>query len=298
MLFDVRRFSVNDGPGIRTTVFFKGCPLKCVWCHNPEGLDSEPEFFWDERRCLGSTHQCTVVCPKNVLEGKTGSWKLDDGTCDSCGECERHCPTGAFQIIGSRMSIDGLVELILKDRVFYENSGGGVTFSGGEPFMQPEFLGEVLSRCKSFSLHTAVDTSGYAPWDVIGPLLADIDLFLYDLKLMDDAEHRKFTGVSNRMVLENLKKIVHAEKAVQVRIPLIPGITDSDTNIFSMAEFLGTIPALRQVSLLNFHKGGGQKYRRKGLTYAMSGARPLTDEQIGRIRTVFEKRGLNVSVGE
>jgi pyruvate formate lyase activating enzyme len=178
MIFDVRRFSVNDGPGIRTTVFFKGCPLKCVWCHNPEGLDREPELFWDERRCLGSTHQCTVVCPKNALEGKTGSWKLDNGRCDLCGECGRRCPTGAFQIIGSRMTLDGLVELILKDRVFYENSGGGATFSGGEPLMQPEFLGEVLSRCKAEGLHTAVDTSGYASWEVIGPLLADIDLFL------------------------------------------------------------------------------------------------------------------------
>jgi pyruvate formate lyase activating enzyme len=122
MIFDVRRFSVNDGPGIRTTVFFKGCPLRCVWCHNPEGLESGPELFWDERRCLGSRHRCTVVCPKGALEGKTGSWKLDSGKCDSCGECGRQCPAGAFQIIGSRMTVDELVDRILKDRVFYEHS--------------------------------------------------------------------------------------------------------------------------------------------------------------------------------
>lgn len=298
MIFDVRRFSVNDGPGIRTTVFLKGCPLKCVWCHNPEGLEREPELFWDERRCLGSTHRCTVVCPKNALTGGAGSWKLDGRRCDSCGECERRCPTGAFQIIGSRMTVDGLVDLILRDRVFYENSGGGVTFSGGEPFIQPEFLAEMLSRCKKECLHTAVDTSGCAPWEIIEPLLADIDLFLYDLKLMDDAEHRKFTGVSNGMALENLKKIVRAEKAVQVRIPLIPGITDGDRNIFSIAEFLEAIPALRQVSLLNYHKGGVQKYRRKAMAYAMSGAEPLTDDGVGRIKAIFEKRGFRVSVGE
>jgi pyruvate formate lyase activating enzyme len=298
LIFDIRRFSVNDGPGIRTTVFFKGCPLKCVWCHNPEGLGREPELFWDERRCLGSTHQCTVVCSKKALSGRHGEWKLYGEKCNSCGECARRCPTGAFQIIGSNMTIDELVGIILKDRVFYEHSGGGATFSGGEPFMQPEFLGEVLSRCKQEQLHTAVDTSGYASWEVIGPLLAGIDLFLYDLKLMDDTEHRKFTGVSNRMVLENLKKIVNAEKNVQVRIPLIPGITDTNKNIFDIIEFLEAMPSLRQVSLLNFHKGGGQKYLRKAMVYAMSGAEPLAVEEIGRIRKIFEKRGFGVSVGE
>ena len=298
MIFDVRRFSVNDGPGIRTTVFFKGCPLKCVWCHNPEGLDAVPEIFWDERRCLTGTHRCTVVCPKNALTGSSGKWKFDGKQCDSCGECARRCPTGAFQIIGSRMTLDELMVLILKDRVFYENSEGGVTFSGGEPFVQPEFLAEILSLCKRESVRTAVDTSGYASWDVIEPLCKDIDLFLYDLKLMDDAEHRKFTGVSNKVVLENLAKIVKTGKAVQIRIPLIPGITDTDANIFSIAEFCAAMPALRQVSLLNFHKGGEQKYRRKWLTYAMIGTAPLDDERIGRIREVFEKRGFNVSVGE
>jgi len=301
MIFDVRRFSVNDGPGIRTTVFFKGCPLKCVWCHNPEGLEKEPEIFWDERQCMGSSHQCTVVCPKNALRalsGKPGTWKLDREKCDSCGECARRCPTGAFQIIGSRMTVDALVELIAKDRVFYDHSGGGVTFSGGEPFMQPEFLGIVLSRCKESGFHTAVDTCGYAAWNTIAPLLPVIDLFLYDLKLIDDAAHVKYTGVSNKPILENLKKIAEAGKPVQLRVPLIPGITDTEQNIFDIIEFLEPMPALRQVSLLNFHKGGAQKYRRKAMDYAMGGARPLDDEQIGRIKSVFEKHRFIVSVGE
>lgn len=298
MIFDVRRFSVNDGPGIRTAVFFKGCPLRCVWCHNPEGLEAEPELFWDERRCMTGTHRCKVVCPKNALTRQTGGWKLDGKQCDLCGECARRCPTGAFQIIGSRMAVDELMELILKDRVFYENSGGGVTFSGGEPLMQPEFLAEMITLCKRECLHTAVDTSGHASWNVIEPLLEGIDLFLYDLKLMNDAEHRKFTGISNKTVLDNLKMIAKAGKDVQVRIPLIPGITDTDKNIFSIVEFLEKMPSLRQVSLLNFHKGGEQKYRRKGMAYAMNGVRPLVDEQICTIRTLFEKRGFNVSVGE
>ena len=298
MIFDVRRFSVNDGPGIRTTVFFKGCPLRCVWCHNPEGLDSEPEIFWDERRCMGRSHRCTVVCPKNVLRGKPGTWKLAAEKCDSCGECARQCPTCAFQIIGSRMTADDLIELIAKDRVFYDHSGGGVTFSGGEPFMQPEFLGLMLARCREKGLHTAVDTSGYAAWSIIEPLCATINLFLYDLKLMDDAAHLKYTGVSNRRILENLKKIAETRRPVQIRVPLVPGITDSERNISAVMEFLKTMPALKDVSLLNFHKGGEQKYRRKAMAYAMSGARPLEDQAVERIKTLFEKKRFHVSVGE
>lgn len=299
MIFDVRRFSVNDGPGIRTTVFFKGCPLKCVWCHNPEGLDVGPEIFRDEKRCMGAAHRCTVVCPKNALH-KEKEWELDRQLCDSCGECARRCPTGAFQIIGSRMTIDALMALIEKDRVFYDNSGGGVTFSGGEPLMQPQFLAAILSLCKEKGVHTTVDTCGYAAWETIKPLCAAIDLFLYDLKLIDDMEHRKYTGVSNKCILENLRKVVDAGKAVNIRIPLIPGITDTEQNIFAVAELLKTIPSVRQISLLNFHKGGEQKYRRKGLPYAMGGAQPLNDETINRIKAVFEKlgRGYSVSVGE
>lgn len=298
MIFDVRSFSVNDGPGIRTTIFFKGCPLRCVWCHNPEGLNGEPEIFWDERRCMGSSHRCTVVCPKNALQGQPGTWKLAAEKCDSGGECARQCPTGAFQIIGSRITSDELIELIGKDRVFYDHSGGGVTFSGGEPFMQPEFLRLILARCREKGIHTAVDTSGYAAWSVIEPLCATINLFLYDLKLMDDAAHLKYTGVSNKRILENLRKIAETGRPVQIRVPLVPGITDPEQNILAIMEFLKTMPALKDVSLLNFHKGGEQKYLRKAMAYTMAVARPLEDQAVERIKTLFEKKRFHVSVGE
>ncbi|MBN1129919.1 MAG: glycyl-radical enzyme activating protein [Chitinispirillaceae bacterium] len=297
-IFDIKRFSINDGPGIRTTVFFKGCPLRCVWCHNPEGLSDRPQVFWEERRCMGDRHQCAVSCPKGALHRTDSGWVIDGDTCDLCEECARQCPTEAFRLIGRRMDADDVVAAVIKDRVFFDTSGGGVTFSGGEPLMQHRFLKVLLARCKEAGIHTAVDTCGYASWKVMAPLLPATDLFLYDIKLVDDAAHKRYTGVSNRTILENLKRLAEGHKEVLIRIPLIPGIVASERNIFDSIALLKGLPGLKNVSLLNFHQGGRQKYHRSGLDYPVSDMVPLGDDAVAAIVHEFRKNGFSVTLGE
>ncbi|MBN1131230.1 MAG: glycyl-radical enzyme activating protein [Chitinispirillaceae bacterium] len=301
IIFDIKRFSINDGPGIRTTVFFKGCPLRCVWCHNPEGLSMEPQVYWDERRCLGSAfsaHECTVKCTKNALHRTASGWELDPKKCDFCKECERLCPTEALQIIGKKTGADDLMTAILKDRPFFDASGGGVTFSGGEPLMQHAFLGAMLRRCQTNGVRSAVDTCGFAAKEVVASIMEATDLFLYDIKIIDDRLHKKYTGVSNRRILDNLKMITAAGKEVIARIPLIPGITVTEQNIFAILDFLNGISGITNVSLLNFHKGGEQKYRRYRKEYGMENSEPLDDASVDEIKKLFEKSGYSVMVGE
>lgn len=265
MIFDIRRFSVHDGPGIRTTVFLKGCPLRCSWCHNPEGLSAAPEVVWREERCT-RCGSCIAACPEEALSWVDDAPVLDGARCTLCSLCEDECYAEARQLLGRTMDAAAVLAEVERDRVFYEESGGGVTFSGGEPLSQPEFLGALLRGARAGGIHTALDTSGYAPWSVVDALRDDVDLFLYDLKHVDDERHRRFTGVSNAAILDNLTRLARLGHRIVLRLPLVPGVNDDDATIHATARLAAGL-GIERVVILPFHRLGSNKYGRLGRAY-------------------------------
>ena len=261
VIFDIKRFAVHDGPGIRVTVFLKGCPLVCLWCHNPESID--PVI-------------CTVS--KNV---KTGDKIFTDD-----------------EVVGQVVMPGELIAEFCKDRVFMEESGGGVTFSGGEPLMQHEFLAEALSLCKQENMHTAVDTSGFAPWKNFEEMIPPTDLFLYDLKLIDDDLHQRFTGCSNKLILENLIRLSAENKCIRIRIPMIPQVTFTDENISGILSFLDKLPSpVRSVDLLPYHNMASHKYRRFGMANRFETLKSLPKEELFVVKQQFETAGYETHIG-
>jgi len=297
MIFDVKRFAIHDGPGIRTTVFFKGCALACPWCHNPEGLENRPEIALNRSRCLNDCLACVRVCRPRALRRKDQAVQLDRSRCDRCGECARACPSEAIQLIGRVTTVAAILEEIDRDEPFYQQDGGGVTFSGGEPLRQPGFLKALLVGCKSRGYHVALDTSGFADRKSLAAVAADTDLFLYDLKAIDDRVHRRITGASNRLILENLRWLAGQKKRVVVRLPLIPGFTATDDNIAAVADWLQSMTPLRQIELLNFHRWGRQKYDKLGKPDRMADAQPLPSARLNEIKNFFSGRGFSVTTG-
>jgi pyruvate formate lyase activating enzyme len=284
----VQRYSLHDGPGIRTTVFLKGCPLRCAWCHNPENLAPRPEVLVFESRCV-RCGACASVCPQ------PGENRASE--CRHCGACVAVCPTGAREIVGRSMTVGEVMDEIEADRVFYDESGGGVTFSGGEPLMQHGFLRTMLETCRSRGVHTAVDTCGYAPWEVLEALAPWTDLFLYDLKLMDDARHREFTGVSNAVILENLEALDRARARLWLRIPVIPGINDTPVEIAAMAQFARALNQVSQIHLLPYHRTGIHKFERLGRPYRLEKVGVPPAERLEWARQQFAALGLDVRTG-
>jgi pyruvate formate lyase activating enzyme len=298
LIFDIKRYSINDGPGIRTTVFLKGCPLHCRWCHNPEGQSFAPEVMIRASRCLKDCSECLAVCPEGALSKKGAIPVLDRFRCTACGECAQTCPAQAIEVVGRLWGAVELVGEIEKDRVFFEESGGGVTFSGGEPLSQPEFLDEVLGLCRKQRVHTAVDTCGLAAPEVLERIAAAADLFLFDLKTMDEQKHIVFTGKSNRLILENLRRLAAKGKKTVVRIPIVPGINDDVENIRRTAAHLGTLDGVSEISLLPYHRLGRGKS--KGIDKEMANlefASP-SEQSLERIKADLESRGFRVSRGE
>jgi len=296
-VFNIQRYSVQDGPGIRTTVFMKGCPLSCQWCHNPEGQSPEPELLVFEHRCI-RCGACVTVCPNAsaqipVLE----PLRPIPANCSLCGACVAACPTEARQMAGDMMTVDEVLAVVLKDRVFYEDSQGGVTFSGGDPLMQPDFLQALLEACKKVELHTAVDTCGLASRETILALAPLTDLFLYDLKLVDAQKHRQFTGASNQVILENLNYLGRHHTRVWLRIPVIPGINDAPESMDATAQLAASLPGIRQVNLLPYHPSGIAKFQRLGQAYPLAATRPPTQADLDAITNIFKSHGLVVLVG-
>ncbi len=262
IIFDIKRYAIHDGPGIRTTVFLKGCPLRCQWCQNPEGLELEPEVFWRENRCAEDCSACVTACPSRAVSKNGNRVVVDKEKCDFCRSCEDACVYDALEIVGREVSVEEIMEEIEKDRVFFDQSGGGVTFSGGEPLLQADFLQSLIEEVKKSNIHVALDTSGYVPFQDLQRVSDRVDLFLYDLKIMEDETHKKYTGVSNQIILENLKKLSDKKKAIHVRIPLVSGVNDDKQNIQRFAEYLRTLRNVKNISLLAYHRGGCEKYRR------------------------------------
>lgn len=295
LIFDVKKYSIHDGPGIRTTVFFKGCPLTCWWCHNPESRGREPFVYYDADRCLGC-QDCVRVCPEGALSmgdnGITTDWDL----CRSHGLCAAVCPSEARRLIGRRVTVAELVEELEKDRLYFDESGGGVTFSGGEPLLQWEFLLDALVACGERDMHRAVDTTGMAAPDVLLRVAAETDLFLYDIKTMDPELHRRATGVKLEPILDNLVRLLAAGAKVRVRIPLIPGVTDSDS-IDRTGAFLASLPAIEGVNLLPFHGSARDKHRKFGMPWLLETDEEIPGERVGEWAERMGDHGFPVTIG-
>lgn len=263
IIFDLKKYAIHDGPGIRTTVFFKGCPLRCWWCHNPESqkLAAETIVTTNRRKCLNLSYSETK------------------------------------EVVGREVSVDEVMQEIEKDVLFYDQSGGGVTVSGGEPLVQPDFLDALLTECIRQNIHTAVDTSGFATWDVFERICDKVRLFLYDLKLMDDEEHKKYTNVSNKRILENLRELGKRRANVIARIPIIPGITDSDKNLLELAIFLSSLKSIKEVNLLPYNRLGEKKYKRLNKLNKAEHLQVQSSQRMNELKSKFDSFRLNVKIG-
>jgi pyruvate formate lyase activating enzyme len=308
-VYDIQGFSIQDGPGIRTTVFFKGCPLCCPWCHSPESQSFAPQLAWLAVRCLGidACGRCLPVCPRGALSPgelvrrATGEEvrlvRIDRSSCDACGACTRACYPKALEICGTDYTLEELLARVLRDRPFYENSGGGVTVSGGEPLCQPEFVLRFLEKLKEQGIHTALDTTGHVPADVVERALAHTDLFLYDLKQMDGEIHRAATGVSNERILHNARLIAARGGKMQVRVPVIPDFNDSDAAIRAIGVFcLSLGAAVEAVQLLPYHNLGVVKYQRIENRGKVLEAVPPSEARMRELLSLLEDLGLGATL--
>ncbi len=296
MIFDIRRYSIHDGPGIRTTLFFKGCPLVCSWCHNPESQAYQPELMLHPNRCIGCG-ACAAVCTSQAIQHLDGTWITDRSRCDVCGRCIQECYAEARQIVGRSYALDEVMSVIERDRAFYDQSGGGVTFSGGEPMAQVDFLLELLKACRARGLHTALDTCGYAPWGQFKQVLPLVDLVLYDLKLMEDERHLRYTGVSNHLILSNLLKICKSGVPLRLRLPLIPGINDDPAHLKAAAQFAADLPGRPPLHLLPHHNSAGAKYTHLGMSYSLTGISSPSEEEVQSAVDIFSRAGCTVIRG-
>ncbi len=294
LVFNIMRYSLHDGPGIRTTVFFKGCPLSCWWCHNPESQWLKPERIYFRERCL-MCGTCEAACPEHAI-GREAGGMVTSEACRLCGTCEKVCPADAREIVGCWMTVEEVVAEVEKDIIFFDESGGGVTFSGGEPLMQPEFLAALLAACRARGLHTTVDTCGMAQRETLLRIAPAVDLFLFDLKLLDPERHEQCAGVRNDVILENLATLARSGRQVIVRFPVIPGINDDGDTVAQMIAFLGPL-GLRRIDLLPYHKIGMDKYHRLKMEYRLDGVEPPSDAHMQALAQRFEGAGFSVRIG-
>jgi pyruvate formate lyase activating enzyme len=296
LVFNIQRFSVNDGPGIRTTVFLKGCPLHCKWCHNPESISPDQQLLLRDDRCI-RCGDCYSLCKNHAVRRVDGGFSTSRDACAECGECVEVCNSDAREIAGKGLTTEEVLREIEKDMVFYVQSGGGASFSGGEPFLQHEFLTALLQECKNKNIHTAVDTSGLTSPQILERVSEFVDLFLFDLKTLDDAKHVEFTGVSNFQILTNLKHLAKLGKHVIVRIPIIPGVNDGLVEIRAFGSFVSSLGNVREIHLLPYHTTGLEKYRRLGTKCEMYGALPPTADDLSVIMKELRMYVPSVCIG-
>jgi len=296
IVFDIKKYAIHDGPGIRTTVFFKGCPLRCRWCHNPESWKATPEPSFRQGRCV-RCGRCEAVCRGKAITFPDGYPVTDTDKCILCGQCAVECPAGAREIIGQQMTVAEVMAEVVKDVIFYDQSGGGATFSGGEPLMQGEFLLALLNRCRAEYIHTAVDTTCHAKGDLVRRVAEVADLFLCDIKHMDAATHEQYTGVPNNLILANLRMLAEAGKKMVIRIPIVPGFNDDRANIENTARFAQSLPTVKRIDILPYNRGGLEKSVRLTAGFDLMEGRRPGDEQMAEIARTLRGYGFEVTIG-
>ena len=298
LIFDIKRFAINDGPGIRTTLFMKGCPLRCVWCHNPEGFDEKPVKMYTKKKCIGC-QTCVEVCPQKNLVLTTEGIK-DLGHCTACGKCTNECPTLALEMAGKEWKMEDLMAEVEKERQVMEESGGGVTICGGEPLMHTDYLCEVLNELSKRGFHRTVDTTLFASPEKVKKVAERCELFLVDLKLMDSAKHRFYTQVGNEQILSNIRLLSEIGHPFWIRIPFIAGVNADEENLTASAEFLSTLPSKPQmVNLLVYHDVGIGKHARLGTTYNPDNIKmeAPSEEMQQKALDIMQAHGLNTKIG-
>lgn len=297
LVFDIKRFAINDGPGIRITIFLKGCPLSCRWCHNPESISAEVQKMYSVGKCIGCG-ECVRICPLEACELTPEGVVTETEICTACGLCAEVCPALASEMSGQYKSVTDLLEIIEQERPFFDQSGGGVTFSGGEPLLYPQFLNEMLDACGALQIHRTVDTSGLASARTLLETARRTDLFLYDLKLMDSDKHRQWTGVGNKRILQNLQLLAETGADIQIRIPLIKGVNCDEDNIEASASFVAALSGPRKrVNLLPFHNVAEGKSVKLGKTCEAGSMSAPDKSDLQRIIARFASHGLTASIG-
>jgi pyruvate formate lyase activating enzyme len=292
----VRRLAIHDGPGIRTIVFLKGCPLRCSWCAAPETQSLHKDLLYYPEHCL-SCNRCAEVCSEGAITvSPTGRRTLDRSHCNLCGRCVEECFSEALRFIGEEMTVGQVMDQVKRDHIFYQNSGGGVTISGGEPLHQVKFTRALLHGCRSAGIHTALETTGFQTWKLFSQVLKDLDLLLYDLKHMDPEKHRKLTGVSNDLILDNLKKALATGVRTIIRVPVITGLNDEDENLVAMGLFLKEIGPIEQVDLLPYHRLGEEMYHRMERTYDLQDLPLKTAAELEHMAGLLGRAGLKVQI--
>jgi glycyl-radical enzyme activating protein len=295
LVFDIQRFSLHDGHGIRTLVFMKGCPLACAWCSNPESQNSRPEIMFYREKCL-SCGACVEACPNSPL--LRASFPRPPEACTGCGRCAAACYAEARQLVGRRRTVAEVLEIIASDRAFYEQGGGGVTVGGGEPTLQPGFVSELLGACRREGLHTALETCGYCSWRNLERILRHVDQLLFDIKHLDPARHRSLTGVDNARILDNARKAAQRVGEMVVRLPLVPGCNDEESNLRALGRFVKEeLPRVRRVEVLPYHSTGESKSFRLFREYPLTGRAGLSEEDVGRACGILRSYGLEVAAG-
>ena len=291
---NIQKFSLHDGPGIRDLIFFKGCPLHCLWCANPETQNYRPELSFIENRCIGCDEcgLCERACPEGAIRKSAGGKiEIDRRLCTNCGECAKVCPAQSLRLLGEDMSVEDIVKVVEEDSAFHSRSGGGITISGGEPLVQAKFAAELLKECRDQGIDTAIETTGHARWEDVENVCQYANLIFYDIKHMDSSKHKAFTGVGNELILENIKRLArHFPKTpIIVRTPVVSGYNDSEDNIKATVDFLSEVKTVRRYELLPYHGFGESKYHQLGREYPLSGLKSPGKEHMAALNKIVEK---------
>jgi pyruvate formate lyase activating enzyme len=297
LIFDVKRYAINDGPGIRITIFLKGCNLSCAWCHNPESMSREVQKMYSSSKCIGC-RECVIACPQEACTLTPDGIVTNADLCDLCGVCAEVCPTRATEMSGQLVTVESIMEMIEKETIFFDQSQGGVTFSGGEPLNHPEFLIELLDACGEREIHRTVDTAGFARTEVLLDVARRTDHFLYDIKMMDSQRHQQYTGVDNKIILHNLKTLAETGASINVRVPLIRGINEDDKNIEQTAAFVASLAGEKKtVNLLPYHNIAAKKYEKLGQSHDPGDMSEPDEQTQAHIISIFESHGLVAMIG-